>query len=216
MQIAHLDLYKKYDTIISDVRQETNNNLDKLNTWLSFWIGILAVFGVLAPVVAEYRFRLENEKEWEKLKNEMDDTFKKYRTLMAAKELESCVYSLVQCRDFGNSSERTNIAIFLLRQVRTSLRQFIHEFNNENEEPSQNSVCQEILIRMLIFLLSLIQELRYWDCFQNQIRTIDIIQNDILQILRSISNREVIQSRMIIDQLQRIDCGIDNICNSLD
>lgn len=58
--------------LILDIRQETNNNIDKITLWLSFWIGIIALFGVCAPAIAEYRFRIVNERELNDIKNKCD------------------------------------------------------------------------------------------------------------------------------------------------
>lgn len=218
LQIEHLDLSRKYETLINDVRQETNNNLDKLNTWLSFWIGILAVFGVLAPIVAEYRFRLDNEKRWEEKNNEIDETFKKYRTLMAATELESCVNSLVLCHDYkilSIMSGRTEISIGLLRQVQLCLRQFINENINENESIFNYTVYKDMLIRILIVLLSLTQSLKYWDTLQNQIKKIEMMHDDIRQILKNLSEEENVKSPTMKEKILRIADRIDNLCNGL-
>lgn len=67
--------------LILDIRQETNNNIDKITLWLSFWIGIIALFGVCAPAIAEYRFRIVNERELNDVKNEANayiDNIKAY------------------------------------------------------------------------------------------------------------------------------------------
>jgi hypothetical protein len=46
-------IVRKQDDLIDSIRQETNNNLDKLNLWLTFWIGVISFFGVVFPIVSQ-------------------------------------------------------------------------------------------------------------------------------------------------------------------
>lgn len=56
----------RQDVLVDDVRQETNNLINKMNGWLGFWIGIVALVGVFVPVALQfklYRESKETEKE---------------------------------------------------------------------------------------------------------------------------------------------------------
>ena len=43
-------LIMRQDQLIDDVRQETNNIINKMNGWLGFWMGVMAILGVFVPI----------------------------------------------------------------------------------------------------------------------------------------------------------------------
>ncbi|MDE5758238.1 MAG: hypothetical protein K2H85_06455, partial [Allobaculum sp.] len=49
--------------LINDFRQEMNNNINKMNTWLAFAIGIMSVVGVFIPVILQINLRKEDRNE---------------------------------------------------------------------------------------------------------------------------------------------------------
>lgn len=53
---------QKYAEGINDVRQETNNIINKINGWLSFWLAILALVGGILPFILSWK-REEDYKE---------------------------------------------------------------------------------------------------------------------------------------------------------
>lgn len=61
---------------INDVRQETNNIINKINGWLSFWLAILALIGGVLPVVIGWKQEQDNTKKFEDLKNDFANTKK--------------------------------------------------------------------------------------------------------------------------------------------
>lgn len=44
------NLYERQGDLVADIRQETNNNLDKMSAWLAFWITVLGFIGVACPI----------------------------------------------------------------------------------------------------------------------------------------------------------------------
>lgn len=44
------EILQKQSDLVNDIRQETNNNLDKHSAWLAFWITILSIIGVVCPI----------------------------------------------------------------------------------------------------------------------------------------------------------------------
>lgn len=53
---------QQYVEGINDVRQETNNIINKINGWLSFWLAILALVGGILPFILSWK-REEDYKE---------------------------------------------------------------------------------------------------------------------------------------------------------
>ncbi len=74
-------LNSQRDNILADVRQETNNSIEKISTELNFWVAIIAILGVLVPIAITYRGERDaNERlsrkenlDNEKLKNFKDN-----------------------------------------------------------------------------------------------------------------------------------------------
>lgn len=52
---AHIEMVEdRQKDIVSDLRQETNNVINKVNGWLGFWIALLALFGGILPMIIQY------------------------------------------------------------------------------------------------------------------------------------------------------------------
>jgi hypothetical protein len=79
--------------LVDDIRQETNNNINILNGWLSFWIGLLALVGVFLPMVYQYKVKKEEEQRLSKLRIEI-------QTQMNVNRLQTLVYNISNGLDF--------------------------------------------------------------------------------------------------------------------
>ena len=55
----------------NDLRQETNNVIDKQNGWLSFWIAILALLGALLPLLIQMNMQQDQRHKFEEEKKEI-------------------------------------------------------------------------------------------------------------------------------------------------
>ena len=62
---------------LNDLRQETNNVIEKQNEWFSFWLGILALVGALFPFVVQLKIQHNQEEkiqmEIEKINGSFND-----------------------------------------------------------------------------------------------------------------------------------------------
>lgn len=52
--------------LMSDIRQETNNNIDKVTSELNFWVAILAMIGVFVPIALTYKGERDFKDKFEK------------------------------------------------------------------------------------------------------------------------------------------------------
>lgn len=73
-----IDIIKEQDTLVNDLRQETNSNIDKINALLSFWVGIIALLGVFIPIALQFKLRADSnermnviEKRFHKIKKDI-------------------------------------------------------------------------------------------------------------------------------------------------
>lgn len=56
-------LVSQHEHIINDIRQENNNFIDKVNTWLTFWTAISAILCALIPMAIQFfNLRLERKR----------------------------------------------------------------------------------------------------------------------------------------------------------
>lgn len=72
-QILQKSKKEEYAEGINDVRQETNNIINKINGWLSFWLAILTLIGGVLPVVLSWRQEQDNNKKFSDLGNDITD-----------------------------------------------------------------------------------------------------------------------------------------------
>lgn len=192
-------LNEKQESLVQDIRQETNNNINKLNMWLSFWIGMLAVFGVLSPIVAEYRYKTSNKDEMNKLKNEIYSTLDKYTLQKCTIELEGAVNALILSHDnriisgFVEEKTRDKALDIILSATLNSLKTFLGIINPLTHKVSENEKIdiqtqKAIVLQVLISLFSFIQKLKYIKYNEIRIRDIDNIQDELRLIIRSVVN----------------------------
>lgn len=67
-----LTIMKRQDDLINDIRQETNNNLDKINSMLTFWIGMLSLLGIFIPIALQFKLVNSSKYELERIRSESD------------------------------------------------------------------------------------------------------------------------------------------------
>lgn len=53
-------LFVRQDQLTDDIRQETNNIINKTNGWLGFWMGVMAILGVFVPIALQFKLYREN------------------------------------------------------------------------------------------------------------------------------------------------------------
>lgn len=66
-------LIQRQADLINDIRQETNNIIDKFNAWLAFWLAVMALLGVVVPIALQYRLGINQKEELEREENRLRD-----------------------------------------------------------------------------------------------------------------------------------------------
>ena len=68
-----VEVLQKYNAeLIANIRQETNNSLDKINGWLAFWVATSCLVCMVVPLIAQWRNELHHKDMIEQLKREID------------------------------------------------------------------------------------------------------------------------------------------------
>lgn len=70
---AQKTLIARQDKMADDLRQETNNMINKVNGWLSFWMGVMAVLGVFVPIALQFKLYRETRDSDRELKKQHEE-----------------------------------------------------------------------------------------------------------------------------------------------
>lgn len=71
---AHKALMARQDMLADDLRQETNNNINKVNGWLAFWMGVMAILGVFVPIALQFKLYRESRDREDLYQRQFKDT----------------------------------------------------------------------------------------------------------------------------------------------
>lgn len=78
LKIEQANIQKQLDNSLSDIRQETNNIINKTNGWIGFWVAMAALLGVGIPIFSQLLISKELRDDIEQLrsKNELNKVHK--------------------------------------------------------------------------------------------------------------------------------------------
>ena len=81
--------YKEYySDALSDLRQESNNIINKWNAWFGFWTSLLALLMGIVPLVIQFRIADGNKKRFEKEREHLRVEFEKERLKIQTEKSE--------------------------------------------------------------------------------------------------------------------------------
>lgn len=79
-------ILSRQDRLADDLRQETNNTINKMNGWLALWLGVMAIIGVFVPITLQFKLYKDSQDEAHKLEDiliqketDLKDINEKYR-----------------------------------------------------------------------------------------------------------------------------------------
>lgn len=92
------EIIERQESVIDDIRQETNNNLVKLDSWLSFWVAIMVVLGTILPIALSLYSWHKDEELRKQLQQEVNDKVydvtRKYRMELRQHAVENAAYAI--------------------------------------------------------------------------------------------------------------------------
>lgn len=71
-------IIRRQDQLIDDIRQETNNIINKMNGWLGFWVSGLGILGVFVPIALQFKLYRETRDYDNKLREEYQKEINRY------------------------------------------------------------------------------------------------------------------------------------------
>lgn len=79
VRCSQLMLLRQQEILVDDVRQEMNNHINKMNTWLAYALSLMAVLGVFLPLALQYHIQQQDQKRFEELLKEQNIEFEKQK-----------------------------------------------------------------------------------------------------------------------------------------
>jgi len=92
---------------LNDLRQETNNVIDKQNGWLSFWIAILALVGTLLPFAVQLKLQFDEKQKVKEVRDELTKALSDQAKSKLYADISKLSFTLINCYD--NKWSRDNI-----------------------------------------------------------------------------------------------------------
>lgn len=159
--------------LVDDIRQETNNNINILNGWLSFWIGLLALVGVFLPMALQYQLKREEEQRLNKLRIEI-------QTQMNVNRLQTLVYNISNGMDFQLLLDKPKAKDILKGLYQKSLEHFEMIvnliINKANDEKRRINEDEASLLMVSILSMYKLYIILYQSCIKEE-RTVETMMD---------------------------------------
>lgn len=229
-----------YENALNDLRQESNNIINKWNGWFSFWIALLALLAGVIPLLVQMKVAHDNQ---EQLKNKFKEleSQKELNEKRLEKFIESTNYNVKQTlKDFNDKYEdirdgydRFKLAdimnsfsvgwdnklftdckerTILLESVLTHLKKLFNEYIVSLKNNSEYNETQSIyLIELLILLHGILK--RIYPLYTKNYKSRKVAQliSDIQDFITKISNKEIVHKKEIKRTLEDINDRFDSL-----
>ena len=84
---------------LDDLRQETNNVINKQNGWFSFWLGILALVGALLPFVIQLKLQHDQKQRVDTELNKIIQLRDEQEKAMLYSDITKLSFALISCKE---------------------------------------------------------------------------------------------------------------------
>ena len=192
-------LEEQYNNIVSDIRQENNNLIDKVNLWLTFWIAVLSIISIILPIIVQYQVYREFEKNILKkvrdLRLKMENYQKDHQSIINKHQSERILREGINLLMVGIDSSLVeppnlkNNAYFkhLWFSVYEQLRIISNEYFNNKKNVDIN--CDYQLTDLLLYMYDYMNQLqRVVPVYKS--RDFNLVQDSIRKTFLKIINNE--------------------------
>lgn len=129
-----LYIIDQQDRLINDFRQEMNNNINKINTWLAYGIGIIGLLGVFIPLAIQIKFNSDEEE----ISKERKEEFSKMK-----EDFEKLKIKIEQQVKLQNHS--------IQKSMRELVNDFTKKFDEEKNKLNKEAQLHRIWSRFMSF-----------------------------------------------------------------
>lgn len=195
----------QHNRALDDIRQETNNYINKVNGWISVWIGVFALFGIILPIAIQFQLKLDYDKKIAEINNEIED-----KKNEIDREIDQWKYSNL-CRATSILYTHRLLEGVVDRRHSNELAQYwaeiIERFSKSSEECFDNGIlkidCYHQLLNTLLPLYGVVHE---HHSLPNDIhhRKFDKIVDKIRILINKLTCGENLKSETLYEDLKEI------------
>lgn len=201
IRVARLEREK--EILINDIRQETNNAIEKQNLQLTFWLAIIALLGTLIPIIIQYRLYIINR---EKLAQEIAY----YRDFVRSHALHNIAGNFTYVTDTPtliDSQDRTSILVHLIKESAEIFEEIVESVTLNYKlilTPDISSLLLQSLMQTSI-IVNRVRILGITREHEREYRIIhDSVNTAINMVLNSSKGKNSIDSNDLIKQLHYV------------
>ena len=175
------ELLERQQDLVLDIRQETNNNIEKESAWLAFWITVLTIVGVICPLGYQI-LNFKNEKEnLEALKKKTDELEKEYKIKNEAFQMKFNTLSFTTLSEIKlEENEEGKMRELLINSIKKHYKQFLDGLKDISHDQSE---IQEHISSVLINIYGFLTKINCRSNFE-QSRKIRDLKDLILNTLK--------------------------------
>ena len=187
---------------LNDLRQETNNVIDKQNGWLSFWIAILALVGALLPLLIQMNLQQNLKHEYNKISKELEYL----KSNRYYSEISKLSFTLIECSesilriDDSERNKYCNDLLFKLHKMTDSFFAMISEKDNVKCSDKIND-----LKIVLIQLLAAYNACKVLITQKPQLKSFETVTTSIGEILQKLYAENNIDNQKLTELLGQME-----------
>lgn len=207
IRTQQLMLLNREAELVNDFRQEMNNNINKMNTWVAFAIGVMSLAGIIFPIIVQVNLVKENENRISKLVfnvinrkrklikdgndkiKEIDESFRKSKSQFEKDQhLQHLLVNFLSfkhgCEDniLQNQSDRDLLMRHVWCKAEDSFEKVVDDCLKDKEHKEES---RAILLICLIMMHSMVEKLKC-SIPSRRIRELDAISDQIKGITSEI------------------------------
>lgn len=194
---------------LNNLRQETNNVIEKQNAWLAFWIAILAIVGALIPALLQWRNERKLDSELEKINEQQDKIDKRIDNIKDTidvniknseiYQLSNTLISVIENIRYINLNDRTIYINMLLDELYIKTRKYFYSLRT-----TERNIDITHLRNVLLQLLSAYNVCRQLPVGRYKNRQLSMITNSINLILANLFTNTGDQGQRIANNQNRL------------
>lgn len=173
---------ERQDALAQDLRQESNNLINKMNGWLAFWLGIMALLGVFIPLAMQFKLSHDSKEEQKlrikefnqkkeelqrterELKKKVDNNLDMFRADIKAMEYTALVRNfqyVFETPEINVNEYRRALLLRIWDKMIIKLHLFISDYCNSADDKCRMESIHEltVVLMMTTNVLSLIARL---------------------------------------------------------
>lgn len=197
----HSEVLRNQDRLINDIRQETNNNIDKVSAWLALWIGIISVVMVFLPIVVQYITYKKDE-------SRLNDIERKNKIAATEQNIKLLTRGLTEIYDghlINDVSTQRNITRMTMKQIKEQLYVF-----SELCDVTDGVLLERYRILSIMLIISrTLRELNI-SADRSKYRTIQDTQDYLRNNINTLSDTSEVMTE------KRLKSMVKNLCSRLD